>query len=332
MDDPFAMIAPSVARTTAIDQSIRDRLAMSLDYLAGFLAAPDWDRTADLANGITRLKAGPVPPWVFGFYAILVQAASKGDHGAARADFDRMLAAIHAPFDPMFLPVGDPSLSEAHWNVARLLFDTDAKRRFRPIAPTSEQTALVTAEVGTALALLEKCAPDFAAEMAILHRLILLGVPSRPDDPGQFNAASTFFLWQVSILNAQTRRSIVAMIDVLVHEASHLLLFGLVAGNALSQNDPAARYTSPLRKDPRPIDGIFHAVFVTTRVHLALMTMRETADLSLRSDIDSHAGRNGTAALTGLDLLKRELLPTPAGQEILDALVAYWQDKAPAKP
>jgi HEXXH motif-containing protein len=115
------------------------------------------------------------------------------------------------------------------------------------------------------------------------------------------------------------------MVDVLVHEASHLLLFGLVGGKALSRNDPAARYASPLRRDPRPIDGIFHAAFVATRVHLTMERMRSRAEATLHADIDRHATKNREAALIALDVLRRELLPTPEGQGILDALEGYWQ-------
>lgn len=325
MTTEAAIIFPSADRATAIDQVLRDRLAASVEYLAEYLSAEDWNRTAAMGEAVTRLKSGPVCPWAFGFYAILVQSAGNGDLAAARIGFDRMLAAVQAPFDPYFLSVGDTRLDRAHWDAAGALFDTDAQRPFRPIAPAPDLLALVISEAEAALALLKRAAPDFAAELAVLHRLILVGVPKGPDDPGQFNAASTFFLWQTSILNAEPRRGLVGMVDVLVHEASHLLLFGLVGGKALSRNDPSARYASPLRRDPRPIDGIFHGAFVATRVHLAMEMLRANAEAALHADIDRQGAKNRETALIALDILRRELLPTPEGQGILDAMAAYWQ-------
>ena len=49
--------------------------------------------------------------------------------------------------------------------------------------------------------------------------------------------------------------------------------FGVSADGALTENSGNERYDSPLRKDKRPIDGIVHACFVATRVHLAMSRM-----------------------------------------------------------
>ena len=43
------------------------------------------------------------------------------------------------------------------------------------------------------------------------------------------------------------------MIDLLVHESSHVLLFGVAAEEPLTRNPGTERYASPVRRDPRPI-------------------------------------------------------------------------------
>ncbi|HEY8300152.1 MAG TPA: hypothetical protein VIF65_06725, partial [Methyloceanibacter sp.] len=43
-------------------------------------------------------------------------------------------------------------------------------------------------------------------------------------------------------------------------ESSHVLLFGVSAEGALTENSGRERYDSPLRRDKRPIDGIFTPV------------------------------------------------------------------------
>lgn len=315
---------------------LRERLVQSLDYLAGFLTSPGWDQRAAVQVAAARLKQGPVSPWVFGFYALLVQRASKGELDAARFEFEGLLDATMAGPPPAFVPVGDPVLTPAHWTVARVLFDTDSQRPFLPVSPSDPDTVASVSEIASALTLLDRASPAFAAEVKLLLRTILLGVPAGPTKLEQFNGASTFFLWGATILNAAIRRGVIGMIDLLVHESSHLLLFGLVGGNALSTNDPQARYTSPLRHDPRPIDGIFHAAFVSTRVTIALVALRDCGlvapdDLE---DLAYYIARNRGAAERGMDLLTRELQPTPAGSEVFDALTAYWQgaDTVPARP
>jgi HEXXH motif-containing protein len=47
-------------------------------------------------------------------------------------------------------------------------------------------------------------------------------------------------------------------------------LFALSADGPLVENDDKARYCSPLRADPRPMDGIVYAAYVTARMHRAV--------------------------------------------------------------
>ena len=108
----------------------------------------------------------------------------------------------------------------------------------------------------------------------------MLGAPGSDDPADKFNGASTFFLWGASLLNADLRRSCISIIDLLVHESSHVLLFGISADGALTENSGSERFDSPLRSDKRPIDGIFHACFVATRVHLAMSRMLESGVLT----------------------------------------------------
>jgi hypothetical protein len=49
------------------------------------------------------------------------------------------------------------------------------------------------------------------------------------------------------------------MVQMLAHESSHNLLFGFSADESLVENSPEELFPSPLRMDPRPMDGICHA-------------------------------------------------------------------------
>ncbi len=52
----------------------------------------------------------------------------------------------------------------------------------------------------------------------------------------------------------------------IIHETSHLHLNTLFAQDCLILNDPNERYAAPIRPDPRPMYGIFHATFVLSRM------------------------------------------------------------------
>ena len=121
-----ALCDPSAARAADIDQRLRERLAVSLDYMAGFLASDDWSRSLVMPQALADLKAGPVLPWVFGFYAMAVQHASRAELDLARQDFDELITIITTPSSKNIIALAAPALPDAHQAVARALFDTDS--------------------------------------------------------------------------------------------------------------------------------------------------------------------------------------------------------------
>jgi HEXXH motif-containing protein len=177
-----------------------------------------------------------------------------------------------------------------------------------------------------ALAFFEAADPVWHDEVSRLLRMIVLGSPQSGDVRDVFNGASTFFLWGAALLNAEIRRTAVSIIDLLVHESSHGLLFGFSAEGALTRNSGEERYASPLRSDARPIDGIFHACFVATRVHLAMSRLIESDQLTQTEAKQAIERRdfNGNAAAAALQVLAQHAKPTDLGQEILDTIRNYW--------
>jgi HEXXH motif-containing protein len=52
----------------------------------------------------------------------------------------------------------------------------------------------------------------------------------------------------------------------IVHETSHLTMYAMMNIDPMMANAELGRYTSPLRRDPRPLYGIYHATFVLARL------------------------------------------------------------------
>jgi HEXXH motif-containing protein len=318
-------LAPSVARVDGIDEALRRRLAKSLNYL-GEVASLDASQKAALARIEDRLKAGPVSPWVFGLYSKLVAELSKNTEADVSKIFDDIERAAALPAHQGAVAFGDPGTPESWWHHFSLLFDTDRQRPFKPKTPSAEDCSLSKQDVEESLAVLKRGEPAWHDEVRSLVRMIVLGAPKTSDAADLFNGASTFFLWGASLLNGNLRRSNISMVDLLVHESSHLLLFGVSAEGALTTNSGHERYASPVRKDKRPIDGIFHACFVSTRVHLAMQRLIETGCLSdNESELAVHRRRfNGDSARAALDMLELHAKPTEQGEKILNTLRAYW--------
>ena len=68
------------------------------------------------------------------------------------------------------------------------------------------------------------------------------------------------------ICNTQIDRMTAATALVLVHEHAHNVLFALSPSHGVVLNADEELYSSPLRIDPRPMEGIFHATFVLGRM------------------------------------------------------------------
>lgn len=67
-------------------------------------------------------------------------------------------------------------------------------------------------------------------------------------------------------LPKDTENAEVYFTDHIVHEASHLHLDILLAFDKIVLNEDAEKFQAPIRIDPRPMFGIFHATFVLCRM------------------------------------------------------------------
>lgn len=129
------------------------------------------------------------------------------------------------------------------------------------------------------LALLEAGFPDLAGEIrAIVCEILLAEAP--PGAAMEFDGASHYQFWGLLLLNPKHHRTPLAVAEVLAHEAGHSLLFGLTVDEPLVLNSDDELYPSPLRMDPRPMDGIYHATFVSARMALAMETLAASGVLS----------------------------------------------------
>jgi HEXXH motif-containing protein len=326
---PRWALAPRPVRVDGIDQALRGRLADSLHYL-GEIGSLDPSRQAALLGLERKLRTTPVSPWVFCLYSKLVAEISKHPRGDVAQVFDGVVRTASLPTDEGVVALRNPAVSAFSWDHFLLLLDTDRQRPFKPQAPSPEAFSLCKQDIEAGLTVMRRADPIWYEEVLRLLRMIVLGAPASPDSKDLFNGASTFFLWGATLLNADLRRSAISIVDLLVHESSHVLLFGLSAEGALTRNRGDQRYASPLRSDARPIDGIFHGCFVATRVHLAMSRMLASGRLTADEAKQAVERRkfNGEAAGTALDVLDRNADPTELGENILATIRAHLADNA----
>jgi hypothetical protein len=284
-----AAFAPSHERGVQLDTAVRARLATSLDSITTTLdGALDTDSAALFAL-TDAVRAHPVSPAVMSLYAELVPALTENE-ARARA----ILAALAAPAwrrraDLRIVTIRDADLGAGMADCYLHHLNDDPDQSLAMTLPDDAALQDGRTRMLAALALLQRGFPALGAEIgAIVNEMLLVGSSPTLGSPG-FHGASSFYLWGALLLNVDAHPTRVALIEGLAHESGHSVLHGLTMGAPLVVNDATIRHPSPLREDPRPMDGIVHATYVLARMHLALATMLRSGELSAAEHAEATA-------------------------------------------
>lgn len=311
---------PDASRALNIDRAFRRSLADSLVYLSDVCAEHlkvDPSSIDGLVNGLKQgLRLGPVP---FGLYSQLVLKLSEGDQEGATTIWNR-LAASHSPLESMqVIGLDDPSLAP-DLSMYAALMGTGGTDELSIQPPDHERVPSFLHDLHAALQLLDRVSPDLSGEIAALVTQLVM-VSGNPNDSYIFDGGSCYMLWGALFINIERQRSIVELLEVLVHEAAHLLLYGFTIEEPLTTNSDQDLYPSPLRRDPRPMDGIFHATWVSARMYFAMDTLLQSNLL----DADSCAKAQKAKAENrhnfdnGMGVIQEHGMLTMTGRALLES-------------
>ena len=166
------------------------------------------------------------------------------------------------------MALGEPAMAEKEARYLRFMSNDPAYRHvFLP--PSAEDLAAFKRQFASVMGLLEQAAPELLAELkALISELILVVGPT--DAKVHFDGGSSYQLWGALFLNAVRHKTRIDVIDSLAHESAHSRLFGLCTEEAPVRNPDEELHPSPLRAETRPMDGVYHATFVSARMHWAM--------------------------------------------------------------
>ncbi|MDZ4737523.1 MAG: HEXXH motif-containing putative peptide modification protein [Rhodospirillaceae bacterium] len=321
---------PDPARAAALDRRMRQRLIDSLNYIRGqagnHLTFPD----REFEKLLERLRDRPVSAAVFAAYYDLVLSIGRDALGDAQHCLDELIAAsadsVSGPAIVALKDFTEDRISERY----RRFVDTDPNLPFVIVPPSAEKVEACRRRIETAFGMLDRATPDLSNEIRALIRQIVLAVG--PDEPGAtvFDGASSFMLWGAVVLNADSYQNDLDMVQVLAHESGHNLLFGLCADGPLIENDDAERYSSPVRRDPRPMDGIVHAAFVIARMHQSLRGLIDAGilDETQRAEAATALDTHQRSFATAIDTVDKHGLLTPLGHSVMEGARAYMKAQA----
>ena len=267
---------PDPARARELDARMHDALADSLAYIGTRLVEAAHVEGDPFAEQVAAIRAGArFGPEVFGTYYRLSFALLEDDFvtaGEARA----AIAAARPAGDGLIRSRwGDPAIAER----IGIYADRMAGETSGIVAATQAEAEAFFARLDEGFALLDHACPELAGEIRAILREVVVAAPD-PASEMAFDGASHYQLWGLLLLNAQHHETRLAVAEVLAHEAGHSLLFGFTIDAPLTLNGDDERYASPLRPDPRPMDGIYHATYVSARMSYAMRRLADSPALS----------------------------------------------------
>ena len=263
-------------------------LASSLNYIVDACAG----ESQDIGWALDRPRAllsgkEPLPPRAFGLYFELASALFDSNEPSARWAATQLSAIQPRPPGLLMRRWGSTESADVE-AVLALRMGNDVQQ----FTAVSEATAQrFAARVNDGLALLREGAPELHGETTgLLSEILFAQAPAGA--VMEFDGASHYQFWGLLLLNPSHHPTPLAVAEVLAHEAGHSLLFGLTIDEPLVLNDDDELFASPLRSDLRPMDGIYHATFVSARMAWA---MESLAGSGLLSPADQKHARDEAA-------------------------------------
>ena len=205
--------------------------------------------------------------------------------------------------------------------------DTDINVTYGFVPPDLEDSQRMQQSIEQAFKLMQKVLPELLAEIqALIVEILLAAAPKSPGAP-QFGGASSYQLWGAMVLNVDGEKSDVEMMEALAHETAHSLLFGLTIQEPLVNNSDDLRFQSPLRSDPRPMDGIYHATFVSARMHYAMHEAFKSSllDDQQKEECEQYMAASRKAFYDGYDAVTDNAELSIDGKLILQNAYNYMQ-------
>jgi HEXXH motif-containing protein len=309
-------VRQATARTFA---TLRDAIA---SQRAEF--APAFDRC------IAALRAGPVRPAMFALYSDLVEAISSENEQVFETTL-RDLAEIElaaageirvVSLTGVVLGTGMPERFVRH-------LDSDPAAPLH-LGPVSEpELANAQQRLASTLELLDAAAPELAGEIRALIRDVVFVAGGKDADGLSFDGASCFYLWGALFLNAHAHRDRVSMAEALTHEAAHSLLLGSTFGGPLVENGESERFASPLRIDPRPMDGIVHATYVLARMYYCIERLLSCGALTPdeRKQLELAKLRRRIEFSRGLEVVRFHARFTTVGRALFTGAEQYMAER-----
>jgi HEXXH motif-containing protein len=297
-----------------------ERLAQSVDDIVQG-CAPHIEFEESVTQLPQRIRASSrVAPEVYCIYFDLLQAVRRDDLDISARLLSEMDTRMDAPLPSFYARWGALPETTARRYLTYVNVDPTTQINFKPLSASKFNSIRRIAD--GALEILNRVAPEIDAEIrSLITEIVFVSSASQLS----FGGATSFFCWGALFLNADRHGTLVAMIDGFTHESAHAHLLALSLGDSFVTNPDDELHPSPLRRDPRPLDGIFHATYVSARMHYAHSHVIESGVLSKNEENEARKSLavSRSAFSEGFKTLNDYASLTPLGRRVMDAARRY---------
>jgi len=323
-DAALVAFPPDGSRATFLHARMIEHLAQSVEEIVQG-CSPHIEFDESVARLPQRIRASCVAPEVYCIYFDLLKAVRRDDLDISARLLGEINSRLDEPLPSFYSRWGALTESTARRYLTYVNVDRTTQINFKALSAAKfDNTRRVAND---AFEVLDRVAPEISAETRSLVAEIVF-VSSLPNI--SFGGATSFFCWGALFLNADAYGGLVKMIEGLSHESAHAHLFALSLGDSFVDNPDEELRPSPLRADPRPLDGTFHATYVSARMHYALSHVIESGVLS-RSEANEARkalAASRTAFSDGLKTLNDYASVTALGRRVIDAARSYIVEQA----
>ncbi len=320
------------ARTAELDAFVRQRLSYSVLTIAEALEDTGSEALGetyanDLTAALASVRETSARPGLFALYHEMAEAACE-DRAQDVGDHLRVFARVALDPAPLIsvATLRDEDLGDGLAALYSRMVDDDEAFALRLQAADENVMARMRALTVEARDLIATADSAFSTEIDILGRQIVIA--DGRAGAAQFGGAATFFLWGALVVNPAMNPDRLTLAESLVHESGHALLFGLAHAEPLVLNAPDEVFASPLRADPRPMEGLVHATYVCARMARFMELVQARCDLSSaereKAQTMAHESRKFFSA--GMETVRAHARFSPVGRAVFESEAAALLD------
>jgi len=266
-------ISPNSQTISSLRASVQERLAVSLEHLLFdvFAAFNTGQISTQALKGTLDKECGFPSASVFALHGVLLKAALSQNVSKVPQAASALAGVLERSADRstalQITPFGLPDLHNDDCWVLQDAFADDIGLTSDLRTPDESLVMGAQSLIFQAVDLLKAAAPDWYHEFILLADQLLLAESS--SDTHWFVGAAVFDAFGAVLLNPAALTDLPSTVMALIHESSHQQMFLYHLDDPIVLNPAEEGYPSPLRKEPRPMEGIFHAMWVSARMALA---------------------------------------------------------------